>query len=380
MLPPYAAKVDAIVRTVMREEHIAGVAVGIARRGSIIYLKGYGSRDVAAHLPVDGYTIFRIGSVTKEFTAAAIMQLADRGSVSLDAAAGSYLPLLPQPDARVTVAQLLNQTSGIPSYTDPGATAASALAAPLLFEPGASWAYSNTNYLLLGRIAEAQTHRPYANLLDETIFAPLKLRSTAYGVPRFANNAATGYRYDGTHYVAIDDASQADRAYAAGALASNVPDLLQWLEALRTGRVVSGTSFARMSTQTRLPDGAPTHYGFGFFIRNWYGWHAIEHNGNVDGFSADDALVLDDGLAVAVLTNADRADIVPLTESLVALADPPRDRNLYADRPRPPENENPSVTATIARIFADLQRGTIDRTLLTPSLSASFTRATLQAR
>jgi hypothetical protein len=141
-----------------------------------------------------------------------------------------------------------------------------------------------------------------------------------------------------------------DVAFSAGALSSNVPDLLAWLEALRGGRVVAPSDFAAMTTSVRLRDGIPAHYGFGFFTGDWYGYRVAFHGGLIDGFSSEDALVLDDGLEVAVMSNADRLDLQPLARSLVATVDPPLDRNLYAVPQRPAENENPAITAEVDAI------------------------------
>lgn len=380
MLPAgVAAQVERITRTVMSDQHIAGCSVGIARRGTTLLLKGYGLRDVALRQSADGYTIYRAGSITKQFTAALVMRDVERGRIALQAAAGTYLPSLQPNVAGVTIAELLGQTSGIPSYTDPGATFASAIAAPLQFEPGTSWEYSNTNYALLGRIIEAQARLPYADALDRELLQPLHLQSTAYGTPPFARNVAHGYQFTGNAFVLIsDDGPRAQFAGAAGALSTNAVDMLRWLDDLQDGAAVAPASFAAMTHPARLPDGSSTQYGFGFFIHDWYGRRVAEHPGNVDGFSADSAIIPDDGLEVAVLCNADRVSLVPLTQSIVAIVDKPKDANMYADRPRAPENENPDVTAAVRSVFVGLQNGTLDRTLLTPSLAATYTAASLQ--
>ncbi len=373
MLPAQAARIDRIVGTVMRDYHIAGCSLGIARNGSVIYLKGYGMRDVERAEPADGYTIYRIGSVTKQFTAAAVMRLVEHHALTLNATAGSYLPALAGAARGVTIEELLRQTSGIPSDTDPGASFASAMNAPLNFDPGTSWEYSNTNYSVLGRVLEATTHISYGTMLENTILRPLHLESTGDDVSPFATNVAIGYQFvDGQFHRVPNPAVNTDPLDAAAGLASNVPDLLQWMNALRSEHVVSAASFRAMSTGAHLGGNESTYYGFGFFVSNWYGWHVIEHPGNVDGYSANDAMILDSGLEIALLTNADRADIVPLTKSILTIVEQPKDPNMYADRPRPPENEDPAVTATVRALFAQLQRGVVDRSKMSPRLSASL--------
>ena len=390
-----SARIDAIVRTVMTENHIAGLSLGIARRGSTVMLRGYGYRDIEKRARADGYTIYRVGSITKQFTAAAIMQEVDRGDISLEAPIASYGPHMSGAAASVQVWQALAQVSGLPSYSDvepslrdqledadPSPEQIWQLVAnkPLLFPSGTAWDYSNTNYLLLGIALERVTAKPYARLIQQRFCTPLHLFSTRFGDAVNAQNVARGYASRGDAIVAVPArAGLSDFAYAAGGLTSNAVDLLQWLEKLRSGRVVSPSAFQRMTTPARLPDGRHTSYGFGFFIRNWYGRRTIEHGGNIDGFTADEALVLDDGLEVTLLSNRDGISLVPLTKSIVAIVDPPRDPNLYADIPRPPENENPRVTATVVAFVDQLQHGTIDRALLTPKLSASLTDARLRA-
>jgi D-alanyl-D-alanine carboxypeptidase len=390
-----SARIDAIVRAVMSENHIAGLSLGIARRCTIVALRGYGYRDVAHDVRADGYTIYRIGSITKQFTAAAIMQEVERGTVSLDAPLASYVPQIDGVDATVSVRNALAQISGLPSYSDVGITNREHLEdtdptprqiwslvanEPLLFPSGTAWSYSNTNYLALGMVLDRVTATAYPQLVHDRFTVPLHLVSTRFGDPAGAENIATGYTWQADHMMPVPyRAGLNDFAYAAGGLTSNAVDLLQWLEALRGGHVVSPAAFTQMTTSARLRDGRQTSYGFGFFVRDWYGHRAIEHGGNIDGFTADDALVLDDGLELALLSNCDGTSLVPLTKSIVAILDPPTDPNLYAGAPRPAENENPQVTSTVASLLSQLQRGTIDRTLLTAKLSASLPDARLRA-
>jgi CubicO group peptidase (beta-lactamase class C family) len=186
--------------------------------------------------------------------------------------------------------------------------------------------------------------------LEERIVRPLALDSTAFGSPAYAGNVARGYAWHSGFEPVAMTSGLVDAAYSAGGLSSNVPDLLSWLEALRTGRVVSPDALTLMTTSVRLRDGIPAHYGFGFFTGDWYGYRVAQHSGNIDGFSSEDALVLDDGLELSVLANADGVDLVPLAKSVVALLDAPRDSNSYASPSQPAENENPAITAAVKAI------------------------------
>jgi CubicO group peptidase (beta-lactamase class C family) len=356
-----AARIDEIVAATMRADHVAGLSLGIARRGVPLYLRGYGERDLARALPADEYTAYCAGSIAKQFTAALVMQQAAAGRIALEAPLSRYLPGAGA-YAGVTVAQLLGQTSGIPSYTDrpegelralagsnpsPQALLQPAAAAPPAFAPGDAWQYSNTNYLLLGTILERVASKPYAALLQNEA-STLGLRSTAFGAPA-TGNAAQGYVWRDGFVPVTTTAQMANLAYAAGGLTSNVPDLLAWLEALRGGAAVSRSAFATMTSSVRLNDGVPAHYGYGFFIADWYGRRVAFAPGELDGFSGADAIVLDDGLELALLSNADRVDLGPLAKSVAAIADPPLERDTIA---RPAENENPAVTAQVRAIAA----------------------------
>ena len=360
------SRIDAIVTQVMQREHIAGLSLGVARRGAPLYVRGYGERDVARHLDADGYTVYAIGSLTKQFTAALVLQQTARGGIALDAPLQRYLPQITPPAGAVTIAQLLGQTSGIVSYTERSRAEIASLAAenpppervwqlvagePLAFPPGAQWQYSNTNYLLLGMTLQSVTGLPYSQLLDRNVVSPLRLESTTYGLPAFAQNVARAYAWRGGFESVPMSQGIFDVAFSAGGVTSNAPDLLTWLEGLRSGTIVSPAAFAAMATSGRLNDNVASNYGFGFFIDNWYGYRVIDHSGNIDGFSSADAIVLDDGLEITVLSNADGIDLEPLSKSIVALIDAPRDANLVARIGTPAENENPHITAAIRTIL-----------------------------
>ncbi len=338
------ARVDAIVERVMREQHVAGLSLGIAREGTRLYLRGYGRRDAATGQSPDGYTIYRAGSLAKQFTAAMVMQQAAAGRVALNDSIGSYLPSAIDGTTTVTIEQLLDQTSGIAPTSD-------ASHATLAFDPGTAWLYSNANYDLLGRLLHAVTGSGYTALLRARIAGPFSLFSTACTPSPFARNVARGYTWHaGWKETMPFDGGIDDAGCASAGLVSNAADLLNWLEDLRAGRIVPPSSFATMTTTGKLANGTPTHYAFGFFIANWFGYTVAEHPGYVGGFSAEDALVLQDGLEIAVLTNAQAVDLTPLAESVVAVLDKPLDRNLSASAPRPPQNENLRITSELKEV------------------------------
>ena len=323
--PAQSQKIDAAVTQVMAADHIAGLSIGVARKGDVLLLRGYGmaARD----------TVYRVGSLTKQFTAALVLQQIERGALSISTVTHG-----------VTVGELLAQTTGLPTYTNEGRTVEAALQSQPAFEPGTAFEYSNTNYFILGTLLESTAHTSYAALLQTNILSPLKLRNTSLAVPD-----------------------------ASAGMSSNVPDLLTWLEAVRSRSVVSNADFQTMTSTQTLPSGERTHYGYGFYIRDWYGWKVAEHPGYVDGSSADDAIVVDDGLEIAVLASATDAYLLPITKTVAEVLEAPRDNALVADFSHPAQNENPAVTRDVTELVHELQHGRVDRSRLTSSLNKTFT-------
>ena len=223
LTPAQSKKIDAMVQQVMHADHIPGLSLGIARNGHVLLARGYGVRDVSDSKPADPHTIYRIGSITKQFTAALVEVAAERG----------LLPFKSEVHG-ITIAQLLAQTSGLVSYTDPGETLDSAMNAPPRFAPGTQWEYSNSNYYLLGTALESVTHKTYAQLLQKEIVKPLNLGATTFDLPA-GKDVADGYTWDGSQFATVvpgpNDAPAL--AFAASALSSNVVDLLRWLSALQ---------------------------------------------------------------------------------------------------------------------------------------------------
>jgi D-alanyl-D-alanine carboxypeptidase len=349
LTPAQITKIDTVVAQVMQSNHISGLSLGVSRNGHVVFLHGYGTRDCDGGGNADGYTVFRIASLTKQFTAALVMQQAENNALPLDAQIKG-----------VTIQQLLAQTSGIANYTDPGQTLESAMNAPLQFTPGTQWQYSNSNYYLLGTALENVTKTTYATLLKQRITRPLKLTSTTFEPPLERNVARACASPLPNDAPAL--------AFSAGALSSNAPDLLTWLWSLYDGEFLTQDDFDLMTSSGVLANGTPTHYGFGFFTDSWYGLRMAYAPGNIDGFSAVDGIVLDDGTAFAILTNADRVSLAPLAKSIVEIVEPLKNPALAASLGRPGIFEDPSVTALVRTLVTQLSASRIDRDLLSDNL------------
>lgn len=295
------AAVDAAVRLVMETQHVAGLSLGISHAGKT-YERGYGVTDAARGLPARPSSIYRIGSLTKQFTADTIVALANAHRLRLDDPVRTYLPAFPWGTA-VTVRNLLAQTSGIPSYTDtpldrhatyaPQQLIDAVAKTPLAFAPGTAYDYSNTNYVLLGTIAERVTGEPFSRALQTLAIDPAHLASTQYGdVP----DEAIGYRWDGAFAPVAP--SSVSFAYAAAAMTSTVSDLLQYLQR-----------------------GTPP---YGLRPAQMYGYTVQYASGNVDGYSAFELIASKNGDEVVILTNADQLDLIPLAKSIFAVLEPPK--------------------------------------------------------
>lgn len=312
-VPAYADKVDDYVRAQLQERHIPGAAVAVIKNGQIVKAAGYGLASVEFNVPATEETVFEIGSISKQITAAAIMLLVEEGKVSLDERISRYLPGTPEAWKNVTVRHLLTHTSGIKSYTGLSGYELSkrlkrddfikALGVhPLEFEPGASWKYSNSGYNLLGFIIEAVSGKSYWDFMRERVFKPLGMNSTADRDPKYIiRNRATGYEWQAGALVGRD--YDLTDVFSAGAIVSTVLDLAKWDAALRGDSFLKKESKAQIWTPVTLNDGKPYPYGLGWNVTEFRNHRLISHGGQTAGFAANISRYVDDQLSVIVLTN-----------------------------------------------------------------------------
>jgi D-alanyl-D-alanine carboxypeptidase len=317
---PLAHTLDSLADAIRKDRNVPGLAVAVVRGHDTLLLHGYGLADLENLVPVDPGSVFRIGSLTKQFTASAIMRLVEAGRIGLDDSLARYLPDYPAAVAdRVRIRQLLNHTSGIPSYTGlprfwqlsrlelaPDSVLALFKDLPLEFEPGARWRYDNSGYYLLGLILERVTGERYADHLRRTLFEPLGLASTRYcDTGPIVPHRVQGYASDSGRIVNAEPLGMGP-PFAAGALCSSAADLARWEQALMGGRVVSAASLALMTAPTALTGGGSQGYGFGLGLGAMAGHRQIAHGGGINGFACWMGYFPDDSLTVVVLTN--RAD------------------------------------------------------------------------
>ena len=314
-----------------------GAAAIVMDDGKIVYAAGRGLADTTNKRPIGPETVFRLGSITKQFTAALVLQLVEEGKLSLSDPLSKFLPDYPKPGADTTVTQLLNHTSGIQSYTGipdwmDGDKPAQAVTTegliaqfkdmPNEFERGTRWDYNNSGYVLLGAIIEKVTGKSWHEALADRITKPLGLTSIRYGVgEERVTRMATGYSVN-EQKVVPSRPIHMSVPHAAGALLGNVRDLAKWSHALHHGKVVKSESYRQMIARTRLNDGTEHPYAFGLSNEEVRDRKAIAHGGGIFGFSTYGLYVPSDDLFVAVLTNSDAPQTPPsiTTLRLAALA------------------------------------------------------------
>lgn len=326
------ARVDSLAATALCVPGAAGLSVAVARGDRMVLDRGYGFADLEHRVPATEATLFRMASVAKQYTAAAIVRLAERGQLGLDEVFTKYVEY-PTHGRAITIRHLLNHTSGLKSYTDltahqppvagdvsPEEVLADVRDMPLEFEPGTGWAYSNTGYHLLGLVIERVSGVPYAEFLAREVLGPLGLARTRCDVEsEVIPNRARGYRLlDGR--TANAAYINMDVVYSSGSLLASAGDLVSWQLALAGGRVVSPESYREMTTPATLADGTPTDYGFGLRVRDLDGHRGITHSGGINGFNSVLTHYPDDGLSVAVIANSDSVAAGPLAVQIARAA------------------------------------------------------------
>lgn len=320
--PPAAAEVARYAQAQIAEHFPAdkpGLALLVARGDALLYRGARGLASVELGVPLSPDHVFRIGSVTKQFAAAALLKLVDEGKIALGDPLSKFLPDYPDGE-NITVAQLLNHTSGIQSYTSiPGYMdqdvrrdlSTSELIAvfkdkPAEFAPGERWNYNNSGYVLVGAVIEQASGMAWDRWLARSLFEPLDLSHTRSGATR----RVIAMRADGYSMTDAGDVSTAaplsmTQPHAAGALVSTLDDLWRWNRALHGGRVISAESYRRMITPEGQAGEAPNRYGYGIGVGSLRGRTIYEHGGGIHGFLSLLIYMSEGEITVAALRNAD---------------------------------------------------------------------------
>ena len=311
--PTLERGVDSIMRSARRIP-VEGISVAVMRGDELLLAKAYGSADRERARPATAGTMFEIGSITKQFTAAAVLRLAEQGRLGLDDAVGDHIPALAERARGVTLRHLLSHTSGLSrawavadltAPSSPQVVVDSLAARAVESAPGERYAYNNNGYILLGLVVERASGMPYADYLRTSILEPLGLGSIVPCPAAPAERMAIGYVHAtrGPVSATVAPAHHPTVTFSAGLLCSTAGDVARWERALATGRIVGAKSWQAMTTPTVLASGRPTRYGLGVETHVLDGRPYLAHGGATPGFIGEAAYLPDDGLSVVVLTN-----------------------------------------------------------------------------
>jgi len=328
------AKFDSIVGMVVEDENGPGFAVQISKDGKTIYQKAVGKANLELDVDITNDHVFRIGSITKQFTTAAILRLQEEGKLTIQDDLTNYIPDYPTDGNKITVEHLMTHTSGIKSYTsmpefrtkwmsshmEPEELIAVFKDEPMDFKTGEKEMYNNSAYILLGFIIEKVSGKTYEHYIETEFFEPLGMSSSSYEVAAdIIPNRAYGYDANGGKYVNAPYLSMT-LPYAAGSLLSTTDDLRKWNEAFFADKVVSTASRKAIHTSAQTNDGEKTNYGYGWGLHDYKGSPRIGHSGGINGFLSDSQYFPEEKILVTVLSNCNCNSATNLLKSLAATA------------------------------------------------------------
>jgi CubicO group peptidase (beta-lactamase class C family) len=371
--------IDAAANEVLAETGVPSASVAVVHDGAIVLTRAYGRArldPVASAAPAMRYPI---GSISKQFVAAAVVTLAAEGKLSLDDPIAAFFPDVTR-SHEITLRQLLSHTSGIrdywpqdyvpPAMREPITTEeliARHAQQPLDFEPGSKWQYSNTGYVIAGAIVERVSGKPLVALLQERFFEPLGMDSVfdidtgplpptdAVGYQRFALGPLRRAPKEGKGWL-----------FAAGQLAMTAEDLAKWNVSLIEGQVPGAAVFRELSGEVTLDSGVGTGYGLGIGVGLQGGRRLVGHGGEVSGFTASNRVYPEDRVAIVVLANQDAANAAPSIRNRIA-------ELLFVES----SPEDAEMLERVNGVLAGLRKGRIDRSLLTANGNAYFSETAL---
>lgn len=381
-------RITAAAQKQVQDSPVTGGIVGVVRNGALVYLKPFGYRNAAAREKVDAQTAFEIGSITKQFTAAAILQLKEAGKLSLDDSVAKYLPAFPHA-SELTLRELLYQISGLPDYThakgfvttispSTGGSigkVAQLASGPLHFSPGTGWEYSNTNYYVLGRVLEIVSGQSYDAYVRTHLFAPAGMAHSALIADESTlNDVATGYweGAKGTDPVRPARPIRDSWAGGAGAIVSTVADLAAWDNALANGTIVSRSDYTLMSSPGTLKNGNKTDYGMGLGINPLYNHRRIWHNGGTNGSLSMNATYPDDHIDIIIFENDLAGDPGQMEAAVFGALFP----EAVASARKPVPGEDPAMRKRALKLIDDTLHGTTPMSEFSPQFQKIATPAT----
>jgi D-alanyl-D-alanine carboxypeptidase len=367
------AQLDQRISSLLAASGAPSVSVAVVDHGETVYAKAFGKADVAGDVAATVDTRYAVGSVSKQFTVAAILLMQEEGKLSLDDKVAKYFPGLTRAN-EVTIRELLSHTSGyedyapqdylIPAWTHP-TTPQKILdewaKKPLNFDPGTRWQYSNTNFVLAGEIFEKASGKKLLPFLEDRIFRPLGMTTAGDCIAKSADEASAYTRY------ALGPARPVGREasgwyFAAGELCMTPSDLARWDTAFLAKKILSPKSYEEFTREVDLKDGKPTRYALGLDIGNFNGVPMISHSGEVSGFLTLNAVFPTKGVAVAVCSNEDGVNLIgpvmrQIAEVMLGVG---------------PSGASAAEISQVRGILEGLQQGHIDRSLFTSNANSYF--------
>jgi D-alanyl-D-alanine carboxypeptidase len=374
LAPELRANIDDIVQKVLATTGVPSASLAVVKNGKIAYLQAYGKARLDPRTPASSAMRYSIGSISKQFTAAAILMLAEEGKLSLDDPVSKYVAGLTRGN-EVTIRELLSHTSGYQDYWPQDYVMPMMLKPvtpeevldrwgriPLDFDPGTKWQYSNTNYVIAGVIVEKVSGMPLWRLLERRVFTPLGMKSVTdtneRALPQTDPGAYFRYALGPLHPAPKEGKGW---MFAAGELAMTAEDLAKWDISMINQTVLKPASYREMETVVLLKNGAPTRYGLGVGVSLVNGHRVLEHSGEVSGFTAENIVLPDDKIAIVVLTNQDAA------EAASQIGNQVRSALLKSENPHDQREDE-----KIRKVYDGLQRGKIDRSLFTDNANSYF--------
>jgi CubicO group peptidase (beta-lactamase class C family) len=383
-LPPdMAAKVAAIAQKVLANTGVPSASVGIVQNGHVVYTQAFGLARVSPPLPAAASMAYPIGSISKQFTATAILILQQQGKLSLQDPVSEFFPELTR-SHDVKILNLLTHTSGYQDYApqdytipawklpgDPLKVVHEFAGKPLDFEPGTQWQYSNTNFVLAALIVQKVSGEPFAKFLRDHVLAPAHLDDVLNLNTDQSRLQVTGYMRNALAPIRPAALEAPGWYFGDGDLAMPVGQLLKWDLTLMNQSLLTPASYKAMETPFTLADGKGSHYGLGVEVFTQNGHRVIEHSGEVGGFVAENLILPADHIAIAVLTNQEASDAASdIAQQIAPL--------LLAATPGSTSAADPATTAakvfvpSLQAIIAGLQKGSIDRSLFTADCNDYF--------
>jgi CubicO group peptidase (beta-lactamase class C family) len=378
--PDLIEKIDKVATDTLARTGVPSASVAIVKDGRVVYTKAYGDARLDPKTPATPQMRYSIGSISKQFTAAAVLLLQEQGKLSLDDKVSKFIPNLTRAN-EVTIRQLLSHTSGYQDYWPQDyvmppmmlpTTAQKILdmwaRKPLDFDPGTKWQYSNTNYVIAGVIIERVARMPLLQFLQEKVFTPLGMTSVSdTDQAKLGDTDPAGYLRYALGPLRAAPKEGKGWMFAAGELAMPAADLAKWDISIMDQKLMKPASYREFSTEVLLKNGLGTHYGLGVDVNSQAGHRALSHGGEVSGFTAQNVVFPDDRAAVVVLTNQDAASASGAIAGGIAPL-------LFATT----DAATPAKLEQAKKIFDGLQHGTVDRSLFTDNANSYFSEPALK--